>query len=136
MSAIHSLLPPSVSELCCASDLAAVRAVFVSRPDVWIRADEVAKVVGWPHQRTAERVRRVVKELQELGVCIVHGPQGFKLTVDAVEIWRAARDIEAREFGLARTKRNYVRMAELAEKGQLSLGMFSAPGGAEVSYEG
>jgi len=103
-SGVFSSLPLDIDTLVDAGDLAAVEGVLRSL-DVgeWKTAGRIAEELGWPVQRTAERVRRAIKELQLSGLSVVECHAGFTIANSVSMMDRCIEKEEQRLRGLERT---------------------------------
>lgn len=102
-SFLFSSLPVSVETLCSAQELMEVRDLLVRENGRWLSGSEIARRLGWARSRTAEKVRRAVKELQLLGVPIVSGHAGFTIATSQRMIDLCVQREEARREGLERS---------------------------------
>jgi len=132
---VFSTLPPSVDALVSLEDLEAVRGVLDAATGSWITSDRIQTILGWKRQRTAERVRRAVKELQLIGVPIVECHAGFSIATSVSMVDRCLEKELARAAGLARTIEALSRIREHMVTGQRVIADYRQ-GAAEVSHEG
>lgn len=103
MDFVFSSLPQEVETLCSWSELQSVKDLLEQRKGVWISAAMIAEELQWPRQRTAEKVRRAVKELQLLGVPIVGGHAGFTWAIHQRMLDVYVESLLQRDAGLHRT---------------------------------
>lgn len=102
-SFIFSSLPPSIDTLCSTEELDLVRSLLFERRGEWLSGAVIAELVDWPKERTAEKVRRAVKELQMLGVPIVSGHAGFSWATNQRMIDLCVEHETTRVTGLLRS---------------------------------
>lgn len=116
---VFSTLPLSVETLVSQEDLGRVRGVFEAlAPGEWVTAARIQLLVGWERQRTAERTRKAVKELQLAGFPIVECHAGFAVAQNVGMVDRCLERELARMQGLARTIEALRRIREHMRVGQ------------------
>ena len=103
MESIFSSLPPSIETLCTADELGLVREFLFAHKGEWLSGAVVADAIDWPRERTAEKVRRAVKELQMLGVPVVSGHAGFSWATNQRMIELCLEHEQHRLQGLVRS---------------------------------
>lgn len=103
MADVFSSLPLSIDVLVSAEELDAVRGLLGRERGSWITADLLQERLGWRRQRTAERVRKAIKELQLIGVPIVESHAGFSYATCVSMVDRCLEKERMRLQGLQRT---------------------------------
>jgi len=103
-SSVFSSLPLDIDTLVTIEDLTEVESVLQSLAvGEWMTASRIAEELGWPVQRTAERVRRAIKELQLSGLPVVECHAGFTIANSVSMMDRCIEKEEQRLRGLERT---------------------------------
>lgn len=103
MTDVFCTLPSFVELSTSRDDRMALFLFLRGSSGVWWTAAALEDMLCWKRQKTGERVRKVIKELQLLGVPIVQSHRGFTYTCDVVLLESSLVDLRARQAGLQRT---------------------------------